>query len=564
MFQLNRGLMRLKSAKRFPFAVWDVEASDWWNLQLIGFFDGERYVHFRAVGDFLDYVLQEKYQSYRMFAHFGGRYDMNFVFDYLRKAKPHLNISFYCSGSMVVSMTLHDREHVIRLCDSYRLLPGGLRDLGIAFDVPHKKTTIDYKNIEYGPELIDYNEQDCRCLYEVIQTFFAISGDLYSETFATHALSTFRRDFLKATLFKPPAEVDAVTRAAYHGGRVEVFKRKADKLTAYDVNSMYPYVMLKPMPVEYTGRKRNLLEADNLYGFVDATVWMPETYAPLLPVRIEGSGRLFFPTGKFRRIWTAEELIVAETQGLRILKIHHGYYFHAEEIFAEYVERFYTLKRTATEPMRTIAKLLLNSLYGKFGQKPARKMFFSDEDAPELAYPLISQSTGLPTGFSEYIRESHGSHLLPHIATAVTAKARLHLSTQLTDAVYYCDTDSVFTTHKIEPSKEIGGWGLIGEGEAEFYQPKLYKFRGTWKAKGLTHCVKRGEHPPACECGAYMIDGYVKGSPNKIVRSRSIKEALRGDVPACAHVEVEKVMNDLKPKRCWIVNDTRPWDIGEL
>ena len=550
--KLNRGLSLLKNPKVFRFGTWDIEAADWWNLQVIGVYDGKKYIHCRSVEEFLRLILTKEYNGFRFFAHFGGRYDLNFIYDYLRQNHPHIAISFYSSGSMVVSMTLRSRDKcTVKLCDSFRLLPASLRSLTEAFNVQHKKTSYDFKAMEYGQELIDYNEQDCRGLHEVLECFFAMSQDLHSETLATHALSTFRKDFLKSTLFKPPADAIQAARLSYHGGRVEVYKRKSNNLQAFDVNSMYPYVMCQGIPVEFLGRTRRLKHEDKRFGFVEATVQIPESlYIPPLPVRIPKSGRLFFPTGKIRRFWTSEELQTAETVGITILKIHQAFIFHTEAIFTEYVRHFYLMKKTAGEPLRTIAKLLLNSLYGKFGQHPTRSMFFSEAEAPEGSIPLMSPITGMPTGFAEYKTESKAAHMLPHIACAITAKARLHLLSCLNERTYYCDTDSVFTTDTIETSTELGHWALVGSGEAEFYQPKLYKFKGLWKAKGLN----RDE----------SIDDYVHGGTNTTHRSRSIKEALRKDVTACAHVTIEKMMNPGMTKRAWTDENTRPWTLEEI
>ena len=81
MFNLNRGLEPLTSSPHFPYGVWDVEASDWWNLELIGVFDGEHYFHFRNIDSFMAHILSDRYRSYRWFVHFRGRYDLNFIFD---------------------------------------------------------------------------------------------------------------------------------------------------------------------------------------------------------------------------------------------------------------------------------------------------------------------------------------------------------------------------------------------------------------------------------------------------------------------------------------------------
>lgn len=541
-FELNRGLEPLLSIKKFRFATWDVEAADWWNLKLIGMFDGDAYYHFRNVPNFLDFILQHKYRDWRFFAHFGGRYDLNFIFDYVR-TREDVAVSFYCSGSMVVQMTLRRKDSTVKLCDSFRLFQASLRDIGRAFNVEHQKTGIDFGNIEYGKELIEYNEQDCRCLYEVIERFYEETG-VYSETFATHALRVFRKDFLKETIWKPREEITEFCRKGYHGGRVEVFKRESSRLKAFDVNSMYPYVMQFGLPVRFVGESRKL--SDKFYGFVRAKVEIPEHYVPVLPVRLE---KLFFPCGKIEAIWTVEELIAAEAAGAKIQKIEKAYYFETSPVFRDYVLKLYALKKNAGEPTRTIAKLLMNSLYGKFGQNPTKKVFSLERNAPHGAMPILNPD-GTPSGFCFHERTSSAAYLLPHLAAAVTSKARLTLLGRLDDRVYYCDTDSVFTDSDIPIGKELGEWGFVGEGSATFIQPKLYKFNGTWKAKGLNR--------------DQSIDDFVAGNANTYKRSMSIKEALRSGQAACQHVDIVKILRETRPKRAWLGNDTRPWNVGEL
>lgn len=420
----------------------------------------------------------------------------------------------------------------------------GLRALGIAFDVVHQKTDLDFSEVKYNVETIRYNEQDCRCLYEVIERFFEETG-IMSETFATHALRVWRKDFLRQTLWSPPDYVSEFVRSSYHGGRVEVFKRGASELHAYDVNSMYPYVMQFPVPVSYAGESRRYV--DTKYGFIEATVYTPENYIPVLPMRLE---KLYFPVGTYRGVWTSEELRAAEMNGSTIQKIHKAYYFDTDTLFKEYVEKLYALKKNArTQATRLIAKGLLNALYGKFGQNPTKKIFVLERNAPHGAYPVICPD-GTPSGFAYYERTSHSAYLLPHLSAAITSKARLHLLAKLNQYSYYCDTDSVFTSHPIETSKELGEWGELGNGEAYFIQPKLYKWKGEWKSKGLNK--------------SQSIDDFIAGNPNMLRRARSIKEALRDGQPATAHMTTLKYLRETRPKRAWMGEDTRPWNVEEL
>lgn len=554
-FKLNRGLEPLTNPKTFHFGTWDIEASDWWNLELIGVFDGEKYIHFRTVPDFLEYLLQDKYRDWRFFAHFGGRYDLNFIFDYIR-TRDDLECMFYCSGAMVLQMTIKYKGHRLKLHDSFRLFympadsasintenKNGLASLTKAFGVKHQKQSYDFKEMVYGRELIEYNEWDCRGLYEVIERFYKETG-VMSETYASHSLKVWRKDFQKYTLWKPREEVNALSRQAYHGGRVEVFKRKSSDLHAYDVNSMYPYVMQFGMPTEYVGESTKL--TDKYYGFLDAEVYIPEYYIPCLPVRRE---KLYFPVGTVRGSWTSEELIEAEKRGCFIQKIYKAFYFKTETIFKEFVLKLYALKKNATEPTRTIAKGLLNAFYGKFGQNPTKRIYCTEGLAPDGSYPILYPN-GIPSGFSYYERTSKQAYLLPHLSCAITSKARLHLLAQLNRESYYCDTDSVFTSQPMKTSKELGSWSEVGQGEATFIQPKLYKFKGNWKSKGLNR--------------EQSIDDFVAGNANMIRRAQSIKEALRTGENACRHIETFKYLRETRPKREWIGEDTRPWNVDEL
>jgi hypothetical protein len=555
--QINIGLKPLNKATTFQYGTWDIEARDWWDLQVIGCFDGEDYYQFRTVPEFLNHILLWKYRHWRWFAHFGGRYDLNFVYDYLQ-GRSDAKVSFYCSGSMVMAMDIRKGDCHARLCDSFRLLPAGLRDLTIAFDVKHKKTKYDFDDMAYGRELLEYNEQDCRGLYEVLQTFYKETG-MMSETFASHSLKVWRKDFLRQTIWKPRDTVSEFVRQSYHGGRVEVFKRQSDHLNCYDVNSMYPYVMCEELPVEYIAESRKLKE--NYYGFVHAEVTVPDTYIPVLPIRQE---KLFFPVGRISAVWTVQELLVAENFGCKIQRIRKAVYFRTAPILREFVSKLYQLKKNAGEPTRTIAKYLLNSFYGKFGQAPIKKVYTTEFEAPPKSWPIIHPD-GMPSGFAYYERSSRAAYLLPHISAAVTSKARLHLLSRLNSSIYYCDTDSIFTTDIMDTDKEIGGWSLVGSGECRFWQPKLYKFNGKWKAKGLNIHVDGCKKDETCMCGASQIDAFVDGNINKVIRRKSIKEAMRDGSRATIDVIIEKRLRESRPKRAWIGdNDTRPWNIKEL
>ena len=106
---------------------------------MIGCYDGCEYSSFRRWEDFLNHACSRKYKGMRWFAHNGGKYDSNAMFDYIRVNRPDLWFTFFCMGSCVVSLTLRKNDGMWKFCDSYRLLDASLKKLTNEFDVEHKK-----------------------------------------------------------------------------------------------------------------------------------------------------------------------------------------------------------------------------------------------------------------------------------------------------------------------------------------------------------------------------------------------------------------------------------------
>lgn len=71
---------------------------------------------------------------------------------------------------------------------------------------------------------------------------------------------------------------DAFVRISYYGGATDVYKRYGEKLHYYDVNSLYPYAMLNPMPLNRikVHKKLEIEEIGNFFGFVECIVECPD------------------------------------------------------------------------------------------------------------------------------------------------------------------------------------------------------------------------------------------------------------------------------------------------
>lgn len=186
------------------------------------------------------------------------------------------------------------------------------------------------------------------------------------------------------------------------------------------------------------------------------------------------------------------------------------YFWKKKIIFKEYVEFLYSLRLNydKSNPLNFIAKILLNSLYGRFGM---------DDDFPNIS---IIDKDFCPDFENKYLdniieKIDLGEHFLifynteksedeSHnvsvaIAAAITAYSRIHMSQFKNNPkinLYYSDTDSIYTDSKLDRSfidpKILGKLKLENTcNKAIFLSPKVYCLESIdgeliFKVKGLT------------------------------------------------------------------------------
>jgi DNA polymerase elongation subunit (family B) len=256
-------------------------------------------------------------------------------------------------------------------------------------------------------------------------------------------------------------------------------------------------------------------------------------YMPVLPVK-DDNDILLTPCGSWSGWYFSEEIKDAISYGYTI-KPRYGYKFkRGKDIFTKFVQHFYSIKVSGDTVLRTIAKLILNSLYGKFGAREyntetkimtetAISDLFQTHDILDIV-PLIDSDKSLVT-YEKFPNESkckehhedymsllekldHGGYKNDYIsvaiASAITAYARIHINKLkhmkgLT--VIYTDTDSIVTTTPIDSKyigSEIGQLKLETEiYEGLFAAPKVYYIespdKSKSKAKGIGNSLTKEE-----------------------------------------------------------------------
>lgn len=311
-------------------------------------------------------------------------------------------------------------------------------------------------------------------------------------------------------------------RQAYYGGRAEIIRRGKDiEHYSFDVNSMYPSVMLneyfpdpssakwEQTPTQETIKVR--LWEKKLF-IVDCTIKVPDMYIAPLPYKHPELKKLVFPVGTFRASWSSVEIQLALNQGAEIIEVHKMLtYQKKEKYFERWVSDMYSARKEAQKngngALQATFKLMMNSLYGKFGERIGRNRgihipFSADDlangEVPDNVIPMIfEEGTTHPygeniIGFYVLPKENQvdTTHTFTCIPAFVTAYARVKLDEAMIDnaeGVIYVDTDSIKiktgNSVKLDKHQEaLGKWGdeyiselnPSGIRKGTFYRAKMY------------------------------------------------------------------------------------------
>lgn len=303
------------------------------------------------------------------------------------------------------------------------------------------------------------------------------------------SLKIFRTKFLKVDIPILKGSIDNFIRKGYFGGHTDYYKGYGENIHYYDVNSLYPYSMMKPMPFKLIKHHKTLnidLNINtNLFGFFEAECYIPNNNRPMLPYKHEG--KTIYPYGSWLGVYFTEEMKSLLDYGYKF-KLIRGYEFSKIHLFNDYVEYFYNKKKTSKGASRFIAKMHLNQLYGIFGRKQeivesinvynvdiekyllsrvvktiieinndkSCMLLQANLDNDTLSKLNLELDMSLSNGFNIGVKSNVG------LAAAVTAYSRIHmLPFKISGEVLYTDTDSIFTSKKLDDSLTGKGLGLM-------------------------------------------------------------------------------------------------------
>jgi hypothetical protein len=458
-----------------------------------GAYNGSEYLEFYSTIEFVEWARK---QHAIIYAHNGGKFDFMFLLVHIGSSKAQV------INGRIVKMMCGKAE----LRDSVSIIPEKLAKFG-KFEFDYRKLEASVRHL-HKEEISVYLKQDCVVLYDLVAEYRKVAGKKI--TIAGNALA-----FSKSLGIDPGKTnhtYDTNFRPYFFGGRCQVFKPGTHKnIRIIDIHSAYPYAMTHDHPC---GNEVENITPEYFNGLTRA-----EKQRCFIRLRCNSRGafplrsatELLFPNIYAEFHVTGWEYIAAIELGLIDRVQLLGIKLHRETInFSDYVTHWYEYKSShdkTTQPIQyTIGKIMMNSLYGKLAQNPAR--YFDYKIMPagsaccsefvegasaticECGEQDINHGWEIYTEYEgveihrrsalwkykfRYGKAWEGQPLYNNVATgaSITGFTRAHLLRAAhavgIENVIYTDTDSIICgsgadLSKVSMTDKLGDWGNDGEG----------------------------------------------------------------------------------------------------
>lgn len=439
-------------------------------------------------------------------------------------SKKNTYTTFISRKGIWYDIRVHTKHTVVLFKDSLKVLPFSVEQIGKAFETKHRKTNIEYTGYrtpttQMSEKEKEYVRNDVLVVKEAMKKFRA--RGFKRDTIGGCALTDFKHRYgaVQYNIDFPNIYNEKISKEeygeeslgqyilnSYCGAFVyvnpEKEKKKIKNGLTLDVTSLYPSVMHSMYGVQYPygegklhkgrGKKRK-----NKYFFqrLRCEFRLKEGKLPFIKIRWDYhyNPRECLRTSDLtvlgQTIRNPVELTLTQTE-LELFFEHYEVYnleyldyceFSARSgIFDGYIDYWIEQKNNATNKAeRTIAKLLLNSLYGKFASS-----YLSSFKVPYLSDDGIIR-------YRDQMEEDGTPGYIP-IGSAIISEARC-FSVKACQLNYhpggkgfcYCDTDSMHLDCKLE---EVVGVKIAKN------ELCTYKHESSWDYAFFDHAKRYIEH----------------------------------------------------------------------
>ena len=503
----------------FETATWLEDETYVWAWALCNIEDPDEIIIGNTIESFFEKIQEENYIIY----FHNLKFDASFIIDYLlkndyvhiedkneRRDKTFstlisdmgifysVEIYFKVSGKVIKRVSIFD---------SLKIIPISVDGIPDAFGIPYTKLNLDYNRPrEKGYILKPYEERyiknDVKIVALALKEMF--NENLTKMTIGSNALANFKKTkglYFKRLFPEINLELYEDLKKAYKGGFTflnKIYEEKDNEETIIlDVNSLYPSQMrYKPMPYGEPIFYKGEYKEDKIYPlYIQRLCCSFELKSGKIPT-IQIKGRPFFQENEYLESSNGEVIALTltnidlklflENYNVYNLEYWSGWKFKAlNGIFDEYIDYWISVKNEATlennKGKRQIAKLMLNSLYGKFASKMKGQNKIPYLENGKVLYKLSDEEERkgvyIPIGafITSYAREVT-------IRTSGLIK-EYSLNKYGIDKYIYSDTDSIHTTLSIEELSQfcdidpvrLGAWKHEGTARrSKFIRQKTY------------------------------------------------------------------------------------------
>lgn len=377
----------------------------------------------------------------------------------------HFDLKITYIPKKCLTLSHRTRKKTVKIYDAMQFYISSLDEASETYIGKNKKYTGIYQDKKFPDKIeknemqliIEYCKLDCKLTSQLMDLWvdkFYNSFKFYPKQYysvGSIAVTYVKTQIEEMPVFKvAPYEVQELAYASYFGGHFEIYSRgKHKKIFHYDINSAYPYAMVK-MPdflngkwIEIKSLDAFLKNQDRVGFYKIHTIVNEERVAPFLYRDAENLIRC--PSGEFITHTTSMELKVAIQHYNLQIKFIHGYCFIPNKkqntSFAKLLNDMYQTRLEQKDPLqKTVYKFLINSLYGKFAQsRPKPRGLFS-----------------------------------PICCSYITGYCRAMLLEAIKDNkdhIVMLATDGIFSTKPLDV--DTSGKKILGHWESE-YHPKFY------------------------------------------------------------------------------------------